>query len=200
MDIEGRSAQRRGLVSRQKVSGILVVAGLILAIAASIVFPAEYYMAESETERQSILDANQTGWVVTNWLWVAAGVVTSVGLLLFALQYRDPISMVGAGFFVIGSAFWVRYAYLRIFDASVTIDGLWMEVVFAWMTTIGLGLMGIAFVRGEFPNWVGYVNVGYAILFVLTFILFRARMYEFFAPQIIYLVASFTGIVSIRRG
>jgi hypothetical protein len=157
-------------------------------------------MVESEAERQSILDGNQTGWVVTNWLWVAAGVVTAVGLLLFALQYRDRLSIAGAALFVIGSAFWVRYAYLRSLDAGVTTEGLWMEVVFAWLATTGLALMGVAFLRGDFPNWVGYINVGYAILFVLVFILFRTQMYELFPPQVIYLVASFTGIMAIRRG
>jgi hypothetical protein len=187
-------------MSQQRVAGILVIAGLVFAIAGSIVFPSEYYLAESETERQSILDANQTGWVATNWIWVAAGVVTAAGLLLFALQDRDLISMAGAGLFVVGSAFWVRYAYLRSLDASVTTEGLWMEVVFAWLATVGLALMGIAFLRNEFPNWVGYVNVGYAILFILLFILFRAQMYEFFPPQAIYLVASVTGIVAFRRG
>ncbi len=184
----------------QRAAGILVIAGLVFAIAGSVVFPAEYYMAESEAERQSILDANQSGWVATNWLWVAAGVVTAVGLLLFAQQNRDPLSLAGAGLFAVGSAFWIRYAYLRSLDASVTTEGLWMEVVFAWLATVGLALMGVALLRGEFPNWVGYVNMGYAILFALIFLLFRARMYEFFPPQAIYVVAFFTGIVSIQRG
>jgi hypothetical protein len=184
----------------QRLAGLLIIAGLVFAIAGSIVFPGEYYMAESEAERQAILDANQSGWVATNWLWVAAGVVTAVGLLLFALQYREPLSIAGAGLFVVGSVFWVRYAYLRSLDASVTTEGLWMEVVFAWLATVGLALMGIAFLRGELPNWVGYVNVGYGILFLLVFVLFRAQIYEFFPPQVIFLVATFTGIVAIRRG
>jgi hypothetical protein len=157
-------------------------------------------MVETEAERQSILDANQTGWIATNWLWVAASVATATGLLLFALQYRDPLSIAGAGLFIVGSAFWVRYAYLRSLDASVTTEGLWMEVVFALLATAGLALMGAAFLRGDFPNWVGYINLGYAVLFVLVFIIFRAQMYEFFPPQVIFLVATFTGIVAIRRG
>jgi hypothetical protein len=188
------------MVSWQRVSGFLVVAGLVLAIAGSFVFPSEYYMAESEARRQAILDANQKSWVTTNWLWVATGVVTAIGLLLFALISRDRMSIAGTLLFFAGSVFWVRYAYLRMLDASVTVEGLWMEAVFAWLATMGLALMGIAFLRGEFPNWVGYTNLGYAILFVSIFIIFRARMYEFFPPQVIYLVAVFTGVEAIRRG
>ena len=200
LDVEARNEPWRYIVSKQRVAGILIIAGLVFAIAGSILFPVEYYTTEDQAERQAILDANQSGWVATNWLWVAAGVATAVGLLLFALQDRDPLSIAGAGLFVVGSVFWVRYAYLRSLDASVTTEGLWMEVVFAWLATVGLALMGIAFLRSEFPNWVGYVNVGYATLFVVAFVLFRSQMYEFFPPQAIYLVASFTGIVAIRRG
>jgi len=47
---------------------------------------------------------------------------------------------------------------------------------------------------------VGYVNVGYAILFTLVFLFFRTQMYAFFPPKVIYLVALFTGIVAAIRG
>lgn len=187
-------------MSWQRGSGFLLTAGLVLTIAASIVFPSEYYMAKSEAARQSILDANQAGWVATNWLWAAAGVVTAAGMLLFAWLDRDRMSLVAAVLFLAGSAFWVGHACMRSLDPSVSTQGLWMEASFSWLATAGLALMGAAFLRGEFPNWVGYANLGYGILFLSLFILFGPRLYEFFPPQVIYLVAAFTGIEAIRRG
>jgi hypothetical protein len=184
----------------QRWAGILIIVGLVLVIAASIVFPSEYYTAEDEEARQAILDANQSGWIATNWLWIVAGVVTAAGLVLITLRDRELLSMAGAGLFAVGSVFWVLYLYLRSLDSSVTYDRLWMEAAFAWLTAGGLALLGIAFLRGAFPNWVGYVNVGYAILLTLVFLFFGTQMYLFFAPQVVYLVALFTGIVAAIRG
>jgi len=96
--------------------------------------------------------------------------------------------------------FWAAYAYLRMQDASVSSESLWMEGVFALLATLGLGLLGIAFLRSDFPKWVAYVNVGYAILFVLVFLLMGTKMFEVFPPQVIFLVSLFTGIVAVRRG
>jgi len=182
-------------VSTQRFAGVLVIAGLVFAAGASVVFPSEYYMAETQAARQAI-----TAWAASNWLWIASGVVTSIGLLLIAVRGRDFLARAGAGLFAVGSMFWAAYAYLRMQDASVSSESLWMEGVFALLATLGLGLLGIAFLRSDFPKWVAYVNVGYAILFVLVFLLMGTKMFEVFPPQVIFLVSLFTGIVAVRRG
>jgi hypothetical protein len=187
-------------MSTQRLGGVLIITGLIFAIVASMVFPSEYYTAKDQGARQAIMNANRSGWIATNWLWIAASIVTTIGLFLIALRDRSLLSMAGMGLFSIGSAFWIVYLYLRSLDVSVSDNSLWMEAVFAWLDTVGLALLGIAFLCSDFSNWVGYVNIGYGILFMLVFLLFRTQMYEFFPPQVIYMVALFTSIVVVRRG
>lgn len=187
-------------MSTQRLGGVLIISGLILAIVASMVFPFEYYTAEDQGARQTIMNANQSGWIATNWLWIAASLITTIGLFLIVLRDRSLLSMAGVGLFSIGSAFWIVYLYLRSLDASVSDNSLWMEAIFAWLDTVGLALLGIAFLRGDFSNLAGYINLGYGILFVLVFLIFRTQMYEFFPPQVIYMTTLFTSIVAVRRG
>lgn len=187
-------------MSAGRVAGILILVGLVLALAPAAVFPMEYYAATDQATRAAILSAHRSGWVAANWMWLVGSVATTAGLLLIALRDRSLLSMAGAALFVIGNAYWITHLYLRSLDASVQISGLWMEAVFAWLATVGLVLMGIALLRSDFPSWVGYVNIGYGVLFMLAFLAFGTGMYDFFPPQVIYLVALFAGVIALKRG
>ena len=75
-------------MATQRLAGYLIVLALLLAIAASIVFPVSYYMARDEAAREAILAANRSGWVMASWLWIAGGVAAAAGVLLVALTLR----------------------------------------------------------------------------------------------------------------
>src|SRR2546426_5683186 len=175
-------------MTAQRLAGVLIILGILLALVASVVFPGDYYRAKSDEARQAILDANRSAWLATNWLWIAATAATASGLALIAQRNRDWLSYTGAGLFAVGSLFWVAYLYLRWLNPSIATDRLWMEGVFASLTAGGLALLGIAFIRGAFPRWVGFVNLGYGILFLLLFLPFRSRMIASFPPQVVYLI------------
>ena len=185
-------------MATQRLAGYLIVLALLLAIAASIVFPVSYYMVRDEAEREAILAANRSGWVTASWLWIAGGVAAAAGVLLVALTLRGALALVGASVFVVGCAFWVIYAYLRSLDPEFSTEGLWMEAAFGWLTMAALALLGIGFLRTDLPKWVAFVNLGYALLFLVAFLLLRAQMYDFFPPQCVFLVSLPTGIVALK--
>lgn len=187
-------------MSTKRLAGILITAGFALVIAASLVFPSKYYTAADEAARQEILNRHQVGWMASNWLWIVASVLAAAGVILLPLGEKDGWSMVGAGLFLVATVFWVIYLYRRSLNASVTYGGGWMELAFAWLSTGGLLLLGISFLRGGFPNWVGYVNIGYAVLLMLALALFHEQVYASFPPQVVYLIALFGGIAAAIRG
>ena len=165
-------------MSRRRVGGVLVIIGPLLAIAATLAFP--------------------MAWVVSNWLWIVSGIVMAAGLLVVSLSDRSLLSIAGAGVLAVGVGFWVAYAYQRSLDPGFSAEGLWMEGVFAWLSAVGLALMGVGFLRSGFAKWVAYVNVGYALLFVVAFILVGSALYDSFPPQIVYVVSLATGIVALK--
>jgi hypothetical protein len=184
----------------QQLAGWLFVAGFVLVIAASVVFPFTFYTAEDEQARQAILDANRGGWIATNALFIASALLTALAVALVARAGRQAPALAGAGLFAVGSAFWVAYAYLRIGDASLSQSLLWMEEALGWLSAGGLLLLGLAYLPAGLPAWIGYVNAGYAALFVLAFILMGEQPFMAnFAPQLPFLLAQFTGVAAIRH-
>jgi hypothetical protein len=182
----------------QRLGGLLIILGLLLVIVASLVFPVSYFTAQYESERAAILAANRTGWAVANWLWIAGGAAAAAGMLLVALTLRRPLALAGLGLYVIGCAFWVIYAYIRLLEPSFSSEGLWMEAAFGWLTMVALALLGIVFLRTGLPKWVAFVNLGYAALFLVAFVLLRAQMYDYFPPQGVFLVSLPAGAVALK--
>ena len=142
--------------------------------------------------------ANQSGWVTANWFWIASGVASAAGILLIALALRGTLALAGAALFVIGSAFWVIHAYLRSLDPDFSTEGLWMEAVFGWLTMSALALLGMVFLQGGLPKWVAFVNLGYALLFLLAFLNFRSQFFEFFPPQGVFLISLPMGVAALK--
>lgn len=182
----------------QQWAGVLIIAGFVLVIGSSLVFPGTYYMAETEAERQAIWETHQGGWIATNWLWIAASAVTAGGLTLLAVSHRETLSLIGAGVFGLGTVNWLIYLYRRLLDSGMTYAGPGLEVLFVWLAAGALILFGIAFLRGDFPNWVGYVHLAFGGLFLIGMVFFPSQMYSSFPPQAIYLVVLMTGIAAMR--
>lgn len=182
----------------QRLAGLLIILGFLLAIGASIVFPVSYYMAQTESEREAILDANRSSWAAASWLWIAAGAAAAAGMLLVALTLRGPLALVAGGFYVVGCAFWAIYAYLRSLEPAFSREGLWMEAVFGWLTMAALALLGVAFLRADLPRWVAFADLGYGVLFLAAFLILRGQMYDFFPPQGVFLIGLPTGIVALK--
>ena len=182
----------------KRLGGLLIVLALLMAVTASIAFPVSYFTAQDEAEREGILAANRSGWVTASWLWIAGGVAAAAGVLLVALSLRGPLALAGAGLFATGCVFWVIYAYLRSLDPVFSDEGLWMEAVFAWLTMAALASLGIVFLRTDLPKWVAIVNLGYALLFLLAFLLLQSQLYNFFPPQGVFVVSLPMGVVALK--
>lgn len=186
-------------MSTYRLAGLLIIAGLALALIASFVFPPAYYMAEDPAERAQILSANRAGWVASCWLYVAAGIASAAGILLIARRVGSILAVLGGVAFALGAAFWAVYAARRAFEPEFAQTGLWMESVFAWLAADGLVLLGVAFLRSDWPRWVGYVSVGYGVAFGLAGLLAGSRVIDFFPPQLPFLVACAAGVSALRR-
>jgi hypothetical protein len=180
----------------QRLAGFLIVLALLLAVAASITFPVSYYAARDQAEREAILASNHSAWVTANWMWISSGLAAAAGVSLVAFSLRRPLAVVGAGLFIAGSAFWVIYGYLRSLDPAFSDEGLWMEAIFGWLTMAALATLGIVFLTTGLHRRVGFVNLGYALLFLVAFLVLRSQMFEFFPPQVVFLVSLPMGIVA----
>jgi hypothetical protein len=185
-------------------AGVSMIVGFILVVIASLVGLNEVYTAPDSDTRLEIISQNKGRWAATNIFWIAASLVTAVGLLLLTLGLRDSQSpwllYAGAAAFIVGAVAWAIFLYQRIGDPAgnlYTTPPAPLSLVSAWATIFALGLYGAAFLQGSFPNWLGYTLLVVAGLLVVGLTLFFDRFYASFPPQVFYLLTLIIGIVTL---
>jgi hypothetical protein len=183
-----------------------MIVGFVLVVVASLVGPNEVYTAPDSDTRLEIIAQNKGRWTATNLVWAVASLVTAVGLLLLTLGLRDSQSpwllYAGAAAFIVGAVAWAIFLYQRIGDPAgnlYTKPPAPLSLVFVWATIFALGLYGVAFLQGGFPNWLGYTLLVAAGLFVAGLTFFFDAFYASFPPQVLYLLTFIMGIVALRQ-
>lgn len=190
----------------QRLAGILMIVGFALVIIGSIVGP-QIYQETDNAVRLNLIANDQTGWFISNLSFALGAVVTAIGFLLISLHLRGSVSVwllyLAAAVFISGSVLWVIFLYERATDpaAYIEIDSLMITLIytFFWLTEAGLLLYGIVFLRGSYPNWLGYVSIVFVGLLGGAALIFGSQFFEFLPPQIFNLLTLVIGIVALRQ-
>ena len=190
----------------QLSSGILLVAGFVCVLIASVTVTARIFQEKDPAVRLDIIAENKKQWMVSNTFWALAAVVTGVGFLLLSLHYRETISgwllALAAGAYLIGVLAWVIFAYRRVVDPAPAFEN-YQFTPLTWLllggTVIGLLLYGVIFMQVGYPGWLGISLIGMSALIGGAALLFPARFYMNFPPQVLYLLTLVAGIVIWQR-
>ncbi len=191
----------------ERMSGTLMIAGFVMLIVGGASAPPGAYQG-SIGERLSIIDANQTQWLLSKVFDGLAVVLVSAGFVTLASRGSRgswPIRLVGACFGVAG-LLGVVYVYMLATDPGPLYDReapAPIASMLIGLMAVGLLASGFHLRRSGFPRWVGLLSVvfGTGVLAALALILIVRPGPEpvFALASVVYLGILVIGLVLVRR-
>lgn len=189
-------------MSLERTAGLVIIVGVVLYIIAGIV-SRRLYQEPDISQRVSIIEVNRAHWDVSQ-LFFGLGIgLPAVGFLLLAFHLhgvqRQWLIYAGASAFILGALSGVIFIYRQTSDpvqywASTQPSALIIGPVV--MTLVGLLLYGVVFLQGGFPDWLGYIAVGAAVVLLAAFLVTRGTT-GFVVASLSYLVTLIVGVVLV---
>lgn len=185
-----------------KVSGVILLTGSILFLAAALSPISRIFGVRSAAERLEIIQGSRSAWNISQALFAAGAIVFALGTALMAYQLAGrpstALMITAAVLLTVGAAAWTWHVYLRALDPAAFAEGFlpgWHFKVYGWLAMTALVLIGIALLRMGFPAWSGYVFIGGGLLFAAAYLLFKDV-----PPFLFYLPGMALAIMLIRGG
>ena len=187
----------------QRVAGIVIIVGVVLWIAAAVTSPPDVYDNTDIDTRMQILDNYPGRWILSQVLFGLGAIVPAVGLALLALHVRGDqgswLLMATAAAFVIGGLLGALVVYGQTLDPVAFWEGTQSalpQLAYSLLTVSALAVLGMVFVRGSFPDWIGYMSIGTAAVGAVALIVTNMGA-GFFVASFIYLVSLIIGIAAL---
>jgi hypothetical protein len=179
-----------------------MMSGFVLFFLAGIVAPSLYQEPVIE-QRVETISLNQSQWIFSQILFALGGLLPAIGFLLLAIHLQDKqnawLINLGTAAILLETVFGVIFVYYQTLDPAK----YWemarpspLLIVYIFLILTGAFLYGLVFLQGAFPNWLGYVTIGFTILVALGILVLRVPV--FFAASLFYFVALIMGIVVLR--
>lgn len=185
----------------QRLSGIVISAGFTLYIIAMLVAP-PLYQETVIANRLTIIATNRTRWNISQ-LFFSLGIgLPAVGFLLFTFSERPEkifwLYLLGAMALITGAGIGMWLVYRQTLDPEAFWKGVKTPLLIGYgylpLTFAGLFCFGVGMLQRNFPNWLGYIMMGSAVLLSMAIVFLRGRG-GFFVSVIAYLVTFVAGMV-----
>ena len=178
------------------VIGMMLIIGSLLFLVAAFMPVSRVYPAQGVEQKMAIIDADRTGWQVSQVLFALSAAVAWAGMGLLAYRFRAfggsilPLAAVAAA--GVGLALWLAYVYLRTIRPEDFVSGLvpgWPFVAYSFLTLLAIFVIGSGMSQPKFPRWLPIFNMGAAALMGLAFLIFKDL-----PPLLYYVVTLVDGI------
>ena len=190
----------------QRVAGSMLIIGSILFASAAFtpISGQIFGAAATPTEIISFIEADPTGWLVTNILFGAGSLIAAIGVALFTVhlhngRYSQNVKMIGyvsAGTALVAALMWLIISYLRVVQPEqiMSINGgayLWLGWVYVIGNIVTLLMMGAIMFMSDYSKWLG----GVLLVFGVVTIISELRS----VPLVYYIPFLIAGIVLLVR-
>ena len=183
----------------ERVAGIVLLVGSLLFIAAAFSPISRVYAERDAEKRIEIIKAGPGQWTVSQLLFALGGSVAAIGLGLAAYNLRGSsaalAAYLGVVLLIVGVVFWDWHLYVRVVNpegfARGTILG-WPFVVYSILTQFGLIAFGVAYLRGEYPRWLGWTTIAATGALFILFLIFKDM-----PPFVYYVITILAGVVMV---
>jgi len=180
----------------------MISIGSILFIVAAFSPISRIFGISSSEQKLEIILAAPNQWIIAQVLFALGSLTAAAGLSLIAVHFRTQSFSfylnLSVMFLLIGAVLWSWHVYLRAIDPQLFVEGgipIWYFAAYTFLTQIGLVLFGIALLRMEIQNWIGWLMIGSMGLFFLLTIIFRDM-----PPFVYYAITLAAGIMLYRDG
>ena len=189
-------------MNNEQLPAILLILGFVSVLIASSVGPPRLYQEPSVDRQLELVAEYRTAWIVSNVFFGLAGLVTTIGFVLFSLQLRGSgivwLASIGAIAYAFGTLAYAIFLYRRTVNPSqlftnYTFSPLTIFLIASLM--IGLLLMGVVLLQVGYPGWLGIGTVVGMVLIGGTAVFFPTQFFKSFPPQVLFLFTLMTGIV-----
>jgi hypothetical protein len=198
--------KRRNLMDQLNLAGILTIAGFLLIILASIAGPPRLYQEPDVQKQIEILEDHSTRWVISNIMFGLGGVVTAAGLILFSIlvqgQVNTILNWLAALCYSLGTLLWILFLYNRTVNPSQLFENYSFSpstIALIGLLLSSLLLYGIVYIQAGYPGWLGFGTISLTVLIGILALVFPARFFASFPPQILYFFTLAAGIVFLRN-
>lgn len=187
-----------------KLAGWLIILSVLVFFTGSFVAPPGAYEGTDLPKRLAVIAENQAQWHISKVFDGLAIVIPAIAFLLLASslwnqQARWPL-VGGAGAFIVTALLGIIYVYqLAVIPGSTWERGFPEPLSFtlAMVFLAGEVLLGLTFLKGNFPTWLGYFTSAMGILGLILAIIFRT-LSPFLVFSLIYLLNLVPGIMLVR--
>lgn len=191
-------------MSKQRLSGVLLIIGFGFVVVSSLIGPPGLYQEPNLDARLEIISVNPGNWFATNGVFALAILITAAGLLIFSTNLRDTnigwVGLVANAAIILGSVSFVVHIGLRQFLPAENLERITLFSMGGfWLILVALLAFGMVFLRVKFPRWFAALFVGIPILLAILASILGYRFYFNFPPQTFYLLTLIAGMVFLRR-
>jgi len=195
-------------MNKMRLSGIVLIIGLIMFIAGSFIFtPPRLYQERDIDVRMQIVEDYRSQFTNAQIAAVVGTAVMAVGYLLLTLHLQRDETAGLANFaavaMILGTISLAILLVLSISDPRAFLernsaegsDFSIYDQGFTWLTITAYLLYGIVFLRGDFPRWLAYATLGFTILVLIVALFIETAAVEL----LVFLMPLIVGIVLLRR-
>ena len=184
-------------MTADEVAGTLLIAGSAVFLAGAAVGVPRVFTERDPNVRLRMLKEHIGAWRAAQPLYVLGPVVASVGVGCLAAGERaaapQALFLIASLTLLLGSLTWALSVYLRASRVSEfafgTLPG-WPFRTYVMLTIAGLALLSIGLWAGGFPLWLGWLDLGASLLFLIIYLLFND-----IPPYVFYVLLILVGLV-----
>ncbi len=187
-------------MSTERVAAIILLVGSVLFLIAAFMPVSRVFAETSQAATLEIITSNRTSWTASQVLFGLGASIAAIGLGFVAHHLRGAPgaawAYIGLVAVILGAVLWDGHVYLRAVDPEGFVEGRlisWLFPAYAILTQLGLLAFGVAYLRADYPTWLGGVTVGGAIIFFIVYLVFRD-----IPPFVYYILTFIAGIVLMR--
>ena len=186
----------------QRLSAILLIAGFVVLMVASLLGPRGIYQTSDPSERVQIVEENMTSWKITQSLTGLGLLLTAAGFFVLNTRLYTMgnawVPTLGAAAMVVGAISGALFLYRQTTDPLSAFEGAYsgMQTLAYWLWLAGLLLFGVSFLQAGLPAWLGYLTAGAALVYGIVFLVSGAG---FLTPFFVALLSLVIAIILLRQ-
>jgi hypothetical protein len=186
----------------KRLSGIVLFTGSVLFIVAASMPVCRVFAERVPETKLAIINAAPNSWKLAQGLFGLGALVAALGFFLAYIHLRRQEAR-GASFTafilaLVGALLWTWHVYLRSVDVDAFVHGSlhphWLAGAYFILTQAALLFFGLALFHAHYPRWVGWLNIGASIIFLILLLMFGDL-----PPFAYYVITAITAIVLMRR-
>jgi hypothetical protein len=184
-----------------RFGSIVIIIGSVFFLIAAFSPVSRIFGLPSADRKLEIILSAQNQWMVAQVFFALGALVTAAGIGIIAYHFRgqsfSALMNTAVVILAIGALLWTWHVYLRAIDPQLFVPKgipVWYFAAYTLLTQIGLAFFGVALLRTELQNWVGWMMIGSMGLFFLLTLIFRDM------PPFVYYVVTLIMAYMTYRG